>query len=108
MIQIVHKLVIGCPGSSAAQPYLPLGLGGEVAQNQWNGLREQVRNKQQHVFRMLLQVALIPSTGAPLVPRKHLFSTEVPDWLALSASAILHLADSPQLGPPAGDAFAVA
>jgi hypothetical protein len=39
-----------------------------------------------------------------LVPRKQFFSTTVPDWLALSVSAILGLSGSPQLGSPAGNA----
>ena len=37
-----------------------------------------------------------------LVPRKYLFQTAVPDWLALLVPAILALSGSPQLGPPAG------
>jgi hypothetical protein len=53
----------------------------------------------------LYQAPLIPSTYEPLVLRKHPFLTAVPDWLALSASAILVLSVSPQLGPPIGDAF---
>jgi hypothetical protein len=41
----------------------------------------------------------------PLVPRKHLLQTAFSDWLAFSVSVILGLSRSPQLGPPAGDAF---
>jgi hypothetical protein len=49
----------------------------------------------------LLQAPLIPSTHAPLVPRKHLLKTAVPNWLAFFALAILGLSGSAQLGPPA-------
>jgi hypothetical protein len=45
------------------------------------------------------------NTHNPLAPRKHLFLTSVPDWLASSVPVILGLSGSPQLGPPAGDAF---
>jgi hypothetical protein len=43
-----------------------------------------------------------------LVPSKHLFHAEVPDWLALSVSAILGLSESLSFDPPVGVAFAAA
>jgi len=56
----------------------------------------------------LLLAWLIPSTHAPLVLSKKLFQKAVPDWLASSASAILGLSCSLQLGPPGGAAFVAA
>lgn len=47
---MIHNVNISCclcPGLPAVRPYLPLGVGGEVAQNQRYKLQEQVRNRRQ-------------------------------------------------------------
>ena len=53
----------------------------------------------------LLQAPLIPFL---IGPKKASLLNSSSDWLALFAPAILGLSDSPQLGPPAGDASAAA
>ena len=42
----------------------------------------------------------------PIGPKKASLLNSCSNWLSLSASAILVLSGSPQLGPPAGDGFA--
>jgi hypothetical protein len=97
--------VLPVPWLLAPWPCLPSLVAGKVVQSQrqrlWVGTGEKRHSK---LIWALLQAPSIPSTHAPLVPRKHPFKTAVPDWLALSAPASLGFSGSPQLGPPAGDA----
>ena len=79
-----------------------------MAQNQWYRLWEQSSASSLNNLQGVGGAFFIPSTCIPLVPSKHLFQEAVPNWLALSASAIFDLSGSLRLGPPAGVAFAAA
>lgn len=87
-----------CLRIPAVPPYLPLEIGDEGVRNQWQRLWEQVSTQ-------AIWTLFIPSTHISLVPSKHLFQTEVLNWLALFVSPILGLSARLQLGPPVGIAF---
>lgn len=88
-------------------PTCPWGL--EVKWHRINGTdyRSRWESSSKLEWR-LLQAPLLSSTYTPLVPRKHLFQTAIPHWLAFSASAILGLSGNLHLGPPTGVAFEAA
>lgn len=90
------------PWTTRCRPYLPLGVGDEVALNQ----RGENHSKLTGTMPAAASSFVNPR-GAPfipsilLVPSKIVFQVAVPGWLVLSVSPICSLSGSLQLGPHA-------